>query len=293
MSNYNNPFAIPKPIIMERLRPFLDQDIGFGDLSSGVIPPDATAKARVFSKSNGLIAGSEEAGIIFEYLKINVELMLHDGDTIAPNDTLMEVEGNLRNILIAERTALDFLMKLSSIATSTAKMIEPLKTYSRPIILAATRKVTPGFGWFEKKAVFIGGGDTHRWNLSDMVLLKNTHIKYYQNDIDNLVKTAKSQAGFSKKIEIEIEDPDDVMKAVQAGADIILLDNMLPDQIQEIITQVRTDPIAKRVMFEASGNITHENYLEYAETGIDIISTSELILHPFERMDFSLRLIDQ
>ena len=111
----------------------------------------------------------------------------------------MDIEGNFRNILVAERTALDFLMKLSSIATSTAKMMEPLKTSSRPVILAATRKITPGFGWFEKKAVYIGGGDTHRWNLSDMVLIKNAHVRYYDNDLETLIQTAKSQAGFSKK----------------------------------------------------------------------------------------------
>lgn len=290
MNSYDQPFAVPRAALIERLKHYLDIDIGFGDLTSGVIPSDARSKARIMAKSDGIVAGVEEAKALFEYFDVSVTLQFCDSDTITKGQSLMELEGPTRNMLIIERTALDFLMKLSSIATSTYEMVSEIRKHKYATILATTRKVTPGFGWFEKKAVAIGGGDPHRWNLSDMVLLKNTHLKYYRGNIEQMIAKAKVNAGFSKKIEIEIEQPADISRAIKAGADIIMVDNMTPEEITKLITNAKEEFPHTHVMFEASGNITHDNYLKYAATGVDVISTSELILHPPKHMDYSLRL---
>jgi nicotinate-nucleotide pyrophosphorylase (carboxylating) len=181
-------------------------------------------------------------------------------------------------------------MKLSSIATSTADFVARIRPISPTLRLATTRKTTPGFGWFEKKAVFLGGGDTHRWNLSDMVMFKDTHLKFYDGDPLKLLTAAKKVVSFSKKIEIEIEKPEDIPLAIQGGADIIMLDNMSPSQIQTVL-----DPLKKHyphILFEASGNITLENIESYAKSGVDIISTSAVVFYPHKPMDFSLRLQD-
>ncbi len=281
-------FSIPKPVLLARLRKYLDSDIGFGDLSSSFIPQNAKGMAKIIAKTPGIVAGSEEATLLFEDVGIKVKQNFNDGEKIQKDDILMELEGNLQNILTIERTALNFLMKLSSIATSTHDFVQLIKNDKLSTKIAATRKTTPGFGWFEKKAVFYGGGDTHRWNLSDMVMFKDTHLKFYNGDIKKLLETARNQISFSKKIEIEIEKTEDILIAVDNGADIIMLDNMSPDQISNALSLIKD---RSHVLFEASGNINEENLLTYAKTGVDIISTSSTILNPHKKMDYSLKLL--
>ncbi len=188
---------------------------------------------------------------------------------------------------MAERTALNILMKMSSIAASTADLVIQIQDHNLKTILATTRKVTPGFGWFEKKAVYLGGGDPHRWNLSDMVLCKNTHLKFYDGDIKKMIAQVKSQLSFSKKIEVEIERAEDIPVAIEGGADIIMLDNFTPEMIRKSLKKYTPD---SHVLFEASGNITHANLLEYAKAGVNIISTSQVVFHPHIHVDYSLRL---
>ncbi|WP_457557760.1 carboxylating nicotinate-nucleotide diphosphorylase [Candidatus Harpocratesius sp.] len=287
--NYPNaPFPIPKSILLQKLRGFLNEDIGFGDITSSMIPVQEQGSAKIKAKSSGILAGMEEAQLLFEDNDINVTSLAQDGNKVNKGDIIIELQGNLRTILMVERTALNFLMKLSSIASSTFDVIIQLKKENLTTKIAATRKTTPGFTYFEKKAVFLGGGDVHRWNLSDMILLKNTHLKYYQGDIAKLLTKTKEQTSFSKKIEIEIENPSYIPLAIQHGADIIMLDNMTPDQIRNILSDIS---LSKNIIFEASGNINIHNIVEYAKAGVDIISTSSLIFHPHKIMDFSLRLI--
>ncbi|MHA1717927.1 MAG: carboxylating nicotinate-nucleotide diphosphorylase [Promethearchaeota archaeon] len=283
-------FSIPKPILLEQLRRYLDLDIGFGDLSSGFIPKEEIGKAKIISKSHvlGIVAGAEEANLLFEDAGIKVIQHIKDGEKIKKGDILMELEGNLRNVLAVERTALNFLMKLSSIATSTYDLVQKIQNEGLKTKIAATRKTTPGFGWFEKKAVYLGGGDTHRWNLSDMVMFKDTHLKFYKGDIGKLLKSAKNQLSFSKKIEIEIEKAGDIIEAAENGADVIMFDNMSPDQITDSLSLIKD---RSHIIFEASGNIDAENLLDYAKTGVDIISTSSTIFNPQKKMDYSLKLL--
>ncbi len=281
-------FTIPKPVLLARLRKYLDLDVGYGDLSSSFIPEGEKGNAKIITKTSGIVAGSEEATLLFEDVGVIVKQNFGDGDKIEKGDILMELKGNLRNILTIERTALNFLMKLSSIATSTQDFVQMIQDEKLSTKIAATRKTTPGFGWFEKKAVFYGGGDTHRWNLSDMVMFKDTHLKYYNGDIEKLLKTAKNQLSFSKKIEIEIERSEDILKAAGNGADIIMLDNMIPDQISNALLLIKD---RSHILFEASGNINKENLLAYAKSGVDIISTSSTVLNPHKKMDYSLKLL--
>jgi len=281
-------FTIPKPVLLARLRKYLDMDIGYGDLSSSFIPEGEKGVANIITKTSGIVAGSEEASLLFEDVGIIVKRNFDDGDKIKKGDILMELGGNLQNILTIERTALNFLMKLSSIATSTRDFVQIIKKNKLSTKIAATRKTTPGFGWFEKKAVFYGGGDTHRWNLSDMVMFKDTHLKFFDGDIEKLLKTVKNRLSFSKKIEIEIEKTEDILKAAENGADIIMLDNMSPDQISKALALIKD---RSHILFEASGNINKENLLAYGKSGVDIISTSSTILNPHKKMDYSLKLL--
>ncbi|MHA1745247.1 MAG: carboxylating nicotinate-nucleotide diphosphorylase [Promethearchaeota archaeon] len=284
----NNPFALPKIILLQQLRGFLALDVASGDLSSGMIPITA-GHATISTKSSGILAGAEEAALLFEDNGIEVEQNLYDGAAITAGMAIFQLRGNLRDILMVERTALDFLMKLSSIATSTADFVAQIRPISPTLRLATTRKTTPGFGWFEKKAVFLGGGDTHRWNLSDMVMFKDTHLKFYGDPL-KLLTAAKKVVSFSKKIEIEIEKPEDIPLAIQGGADIIMLDNMTPSQIQTVLEPLKKEH--PQILFEASGNITLDNIESYANSGVDIVSTSAVVFYPHKPMDFSLRLQD-
>ncbi|MHA1675358.1 MAG: carboxylating nicotinate-nucleotide diphosphorylase [Promethearchaeota archaeon] len=284
------PYPIPKSIILTKIRHFLQEDIGFGDITSGLIPHPDSGTAIIKAKSEGIIAGLEEARLLCEDNQISIQLHKMDGDMVKKGDIVAELEGNLRNILMIERTMLNFLMKLSDIATSTHDLVQQVRSHGLSTIIAATRKTTPGFGYFEKKAVYQGGGDPHRWNLSDMVLLKDTHLKYYQGDITQLLEAAHKQISFSKKIELEIENPADLATAIAKGADIIMLDNMTPSQVEEAL---KTTEIPAHVLVEVSGNINNKNLLKYAQTGVNIISTSAIIFHPHKMVDFSLRLTDK
>jgi nicotinate-nucleotide pyrophosphorylase (carboxylating) len=285
----DHPFALPRKVLKQRLIPYLDQDMPYGDLSSGLIPVNAQNSAKIRAKSVGTVAGLEEAILLFKICDVQANTSITDGDQVKPGDIILELNGNTRNILMAERTALNFLMHLSSIASSTADYVRQVRANNLETIIAATRKVIPGCGWFEKKAVFLGGGDPHRWNLSDMVMLKDTHLKFFGGDIPRMLQHARKTIGFTKKIEIEVEKPEDVRIAVENGADIVMLDNMKPEMIKATITEIKQTS-NRCPLFEASGNITVENFLSYAQAGVDIISTSQLILHPHCKMDYSLRL---
>ena len=275
--------ALPSFIIEDQLKQFIKEDIKTGDITSSLIPANHESIAHIISKSEGIIAGVEIAKILGKMFSLSINPIKNDGDMIQPKDIIMEISGNTRSIVMMERTLLNILMKMSSIASSVNTMVLSLKKDNLPTRIAATRKTTPGFGNFEKIAFVIGGGDTHRMDLSDMVLLKDTHRKICKEDIKKMIEEARANTSFSKKIEVEIEDPAQVKTAIEAGADIIMLDNMKPGQIKEIITKVRTQFPNNRTLFEVSGNIGSDNFMEYAVSGVDIISMSQPIFAPEKR----------
>ena len=282
--------AFPDFIIEDQIKQWIKADVQYGDISSSIIPANHQSKAKIIAKSEGIIAGLEIANYICKLFKLSVDFHKKDGDRIKKGDIILFINGNTRNILMAERTMLNMMMKMSTIATTVNAMITTLRQANLKTKIAATRKTTPSFGLFEKMAFIIGGGDSHRMDLSDMVLLKDTHRDIFKENIEEMIKQAKQNTSFSKKIEVELENPSHVEIALSAGADVIMLDNMKPETIKEIMEVINTKYPQRKTLIEASGNIGTHNYLEYAKTGVDIISTSQPIFTPDKIIDLSLKI---
>jgi nicotinate-nucleotide pyrophosphorylase (carboxylating) len=280
---------VPRKILEEKLKQLLAEDIGLGDVTSAaVVPSGLTAEAAVKAKEAGTAAGVEEAAVLAESLGLNVKAEVADGEAFRKGQVIMKISGDARTILSAERTILNLISRMSGIATTTRKLTAKLKKARVKARIAATRKTAPGLLYFDKKAVLIGGGDPHRLHLDDMVLVKDNHITV-AGSIENAVKNAKQNASFSKKIEVEVARVTDVLKAAEAGADIIMLDNFSPKQIRAAVELLKKAGFFGKILLEASGKITAENLLEYATTQVDIISMGELT-HSVEALDVSLEI---
>ena len=277
-------------LILERkIREFLEEDCHFSDISSSIIPENAISTAKIITKSSGYISGLEELNLIYNILNVSVNLIKEDGDRVKKGDILAQLKGETQSILFGERTALNLLYHMSAITTTTRKYVEIIKNSGKAVKIACTRKTLPGLRIFEKKAVFLGGGETHRFSLDDMILLKDTHLKYYDGNIEEMMREIKKSASFTKKIEIEIERVEDVLIAAKFGADIIMLDNMNPDQVEDAISTLKRNKVRGMVIVEVSGGITLENIVDYVIAEPDIISSSELTQFPSEKVDISLR----
>jgi nicotinate-nucleotide pyrophosphorylase (carboxylating) len=251
------------------------------------------AKAKIVAKSSGIICGVNEIQLLFETVGVETSEAIKDGHKVEKGTVIMRLTGNIQEILMVERTALNILMRMSAIATSTADLVSKIKKVNENARLAATRKTTPGFRWFEKKAVMVGGGDPHRWKLDDMVLIKDTHLDVCNHKIDVLLQKAKNKTSFSKKIEIEVENNEDAIAAATNGADIIMLDNMNPEKVQLVIKNIKEYTSKnKKIMplIEVSGNLTDQNIIDYAKSGVDILSTSQITMFPHLKVDISLKI---
>lgn len=267
------------PLILQALR----EDISSEDVTTNAIMPEAKqGEAELICKEDGVIAGLPIFKRTFELLDENtkVELKVSDGDRVKKGDLLAVVTGDIRVLLSGERTALNYLQRMSGIATYTsnvAALLEGSKTK-----LLDTRKTTPNNRLFEKYAVKVGGGYNHRYNLSDGVLIKDNHIGA-AGSVSEAVKRAKEYAPFVRKIEVEVENLDMVKEAVEAGADIIMLDNMSHDEMREAISI-----IDGRAETECSGNITKENVKAIYDLGVDYVSSGALT-HSAPILDVSLK----
>jgi len=228
--------------------------------------------------------------ILFQILKVDITFKKEDGDQIQNGDIIAELYGKTKDILLGERVGLNLLCHMSAITTTTRKFVKIIEESGKGVKIACTRKTLPGLRLFEKKAVEIGKGDTHRFNLDDMVLLKSTHLKFYNGNIAELLRNIKLKVSFTKKIEIEVEKVEDVVIAVINGADIIMLDNMNPDEVQDAINLLKQKKLRDQVIIEVSGNITQDNIVDYLISEPDIISTSILTQKPTEFVDLSLQL---
>ncbi|MGZ7107569.1 MAG: carboxylating nicotinate-nucleotide diphosphorylase [Methanobacterium sp.] len=271
------------------LRQMVYEDIGFEDITTdALIPEDMEANGNIIAKENGIIAGIKDINDLFEEFGVKSIINRKDGDKIELNDIVMELNGNARCILTLERTALNLLMRMSGIATLTSKTLEIIREVNENIILASTRKITPGLQYFEKNAVKIGGGDTHRFRLDDCVLIKDNHIELV-GSVEGAITRAKNNVSFTKKIEIEVETLEDAITAVKNGADIVMFDNMSPDTIIETVSSLKSNGLRDKVLIEVSGGIKPENIVEYAKTGVDIISAGYLT-HSAKALDLSLEI---
>jgi nicotinate-nucleotide pyrophosphorylase (carboxylating) len=280
---------IPRRIVEEKLKQILADDIGHGDVTAAaVIPVNSTVKAEVIAKEEGVVAGIEEATFLIEYLGLTVEAKVVDGSKIKNKQVLMQLSGDAQTILSGERTMLNLLSRMSGIATKTRMLIEKLEKANVKTKIAATRKSAPGLLYFDKKAVIIGGGDPHRLHLDDMILIKDNHIAIV-GSIEEALKKTKDNASFTKKIEIEVTNVQDALKAATLGADIIMLDNFSPKQAKETSEALKKAGCNK-VLLEVSGGITGENILEFASAQVDIMSVGELT-HSVKALDISLEIV--
>jgi nicotinate-nucleotide pyrophosphorylase (carboxylating) len=251
------------------LERFIAEDLGECDDSSTLIP-EMEAHALVLAKEDCVISGLAEAKEILGYFSLDTEQLYDDGEFVHSESTVLTIQGSARKILQAERLVLNFLARMSGISTITRECA----LQARGTRVAGTRKTTPGFRIYEKRAVSLGGGDPHRFNLSDSVLIKDNHIKLL--GLEECVRAAKKQASFTKKIEVEVEDLDSMMRAAKLGVDIIMFDNMPPLEIKKGVELLKQEGIRDRVLLEASGNITIETLKDYAESGVDAVSMGSL-----------------
>jgi len=272
-------------MLITELERFIEEDLGYDEVSCNIIP-DCKVQAEVVAKEFGIIAGLGEATQIFEYFDILPTTDLTDGDLVKESDIIFNLDGGARSILKSERLALNFLGRMSGIATLTRQYVEKA---AGPRI-ACTRKTTPGFRKFEKRAVIAGGGDPHRFNLSDAVMIKDNHIEVI--GLEKAIIAAKKAASFTRKIEVEVETADNAVRAAQMGVDIIMFDNMTVIEIQKAVRSLEEKKLRDDVILEASGGITIENVDKYAISGVDIISIGALT-HSSNWLDISLRIIPE
>lgn len=275
-------------MLIKELESFIEEDLGYDDVSCTIVP-DRPAEAVIFTKEDCIVAGIKEAGSIFCYLGIQAETTLKDGDRLKEGDIIFGLKGGAVSILRAERLTLNFLGHLSGIATLTRACMDIVRKHSETTRVACTRKTTPGIRKFEKLAVAAGGGDPHRFNLSDSVMIKDNHVKLM--GIEAAIEAAK-KTGFTRKIEVEVESADDAVLAAKLGADIIMLDNMQPEAVRETLEILKEKGLRDSVIVEASGGISQANLEGYAKTGVDVISMGSLI-HKSRWIDISLEIIDQ
>lgn len=265
------------------IRMALAEDITSEDVSTNAVMPCATkGTVDLIAKEDGIIAGMDVYARVFQLLdeKTEVDLKCKDGDKVTSGQLLAVVTGDIRVLLSGERVALNYLQRMSGIATYTSQVAALLK--GSKVTLLDTRKTTPNCRVFEKYAVRVGGGCNHRYNLSDGVLLKDNHIGA-AGSVTKAVQMAKAYAPFVRKIEIEVETLDQVKEAVEAGADIIMLDNMTPEVMKQAV-----ELIHGRAQTECSGNITKENIQKILETGVDFVSSGALT-HSAPILDISMK----
>ena len=265
------------------IRMALQEDITSEDVSTNAVMPTATkGTVDLIAKEDGVVAGLEIYARVFTILDEKTEIDLHckDGDEVKKGELMATVTGDIRVLLSGERVALNYLQRMSGIATYTRQVAKLLEGSN--VTLLDTRKTTPNCRVFEKYAVRVGGGHNHRYNLSDGVLLKDNHIGA-AGSVAKAVKMAKAYAPFVPKIEIEVETHDQVKEAVEAGADIIMLDNMTPEVMKQAV-----ELIDGRAQTECSGNITKENIQKIREIGVDFVSSGALT-HSAPILDISMK----
>lgn len=265
------------------IRMALEEDITSEDVSTNaVMPTNVKGTVDLIAKEDGVIAGMDVYARVFKLLdeSMEIEMFCHDGDEVKKGDLMAKVTGDIRVLLSGERVALNYLQRMSGIATYTRSVGKLLE--GSGVTLLDTRKTTPNCRVFEKYAVRVGGGCNHRYNLSDGVLLKDNHIGA-AGSITKAIQMAKAYAPFVRKIEIETETLEQVVEAVEAGADIIMLDNMTPEVMKQAVAL-----IDGRAQTECSGNITKENIARIREIGVDFVSSGALT-HSAPILDISMK----
>jgi nicotinate-nucleotide pyrophosphorylase (carboxylating) len=266
----------------------LAEDIGSGDLTSrALIPEERAGRARVMAKEPLVICGQEIARAVFSAVDpaLQYQPLMPDGEFVSAQTAIGEVTGPLRPMLTAERTVLNFLQRLSGIATTAHRVVHLVRPY--PAQILDTRKTTPGWRRLEKYAVCAGGGTNHRQGLSDAVLIKNNHIDAMGGNAGGAVEKCRKAVPASVQITVEVRNPEELRQAVQAKPDVILLDNMTPEGVRASVEYIRARSAGGQILSEASGGINEANVREYAAAGVDRISMG-MLTHSARAADISL-----
>jgi nicotinate-nucleotide pyrophosphorylase (carboxylating) len=280
-------------VTLEYLLSFIREDAPSGDITTdAIIPPGTWCTAEIIAKEEGVICGLSEASSLFNHFGVKVTGGdCHDGDTVKHGEPVLLLRGPASQILLLERTTLNIIGRMSGIATKTKSYMNVIRAAGHSCRVAATRKTSPGMRVLDKKAVMLGGGDPHRFSLSDGILIKDNHLALVPLPV--AIASAKARSLY-RKIEIEVEDPDSAIKAADAGADIIMLDNMTPEMVVHTLGELTSRDLLHDRVIEVSGTINEETILDYAVPGVDIISIGALT-HSVRNFDVSLeiRAMDQ
>ncbi len=271
--------------MLQRLLEFLKEDVGEADITTdATISPLAEAASAVAAMEDGVLAGLEEVLQLLDHEGLECKTGFGDGDEIKSGDVILEISGNARKILSAERVMLNIMMRMSGIAT----LVKNLSNLAEPhgVKMAGTRKTTPGFRFFEKKAIEIGGGWPHRSGLYDAFLIKDNHLAV--SGFAKAIRMVK-ECGISKTVEVEVSTPEDALLACSLGVDIVMLDNMTPDAIERTIKEIEKEGQRDKVKIEVSGGITAENLEQFLKSKPDIISIGELTTGA-KWLDMSMRI---
>ena len=276
--------------LRESLVRFLREDIGQGDLTSlYTVDEGLKSSSQIICKSEiAVVAGLEEAKIIFEICNCDSKALVNDGDIVKRGIRVMKINGNTRAILKAERTALNLIMRMSGIATDTKRFVDIVKTVSKDIKVMGTRKTAPGLRYFDKKSIKLGGGHSHRNTLDEMILIKDNHLAV-STSIQNAISNARLKAGKNMMIECEVSNKKSSVEAIKSGADIIMLDNFTPEMAQKTISYLRKSGLREKVLIEISGGVNISNIKDYALALPDMISIGSLT-HSSNSIDFSMNM---
>lgn len=271
------------PAVTRLIRTALEEDCGNGDVTTAAtIPEGAVAHGRYIAKEDGILCGMPVVRAVFDEIDPDIALKVNfsEGQSFKKGDILAEVSGNARSVLTGERVGLNLLQHMSAIATATSAAVKQVEGYKAKI--TDTRKTTPGMRYLEKLAVRVGGGTNHRFNLSDGVLIKDNHI-VAAGSVTAAIEAARKSVPHTLKIEVEVEDFQQLDEALKAGADVIMLDNMSCEDMKKAV-----DTVNGRAVLEASGNMGERDLREVAATGVDIISIGALT-HSVKALDISLK----
>jgi nicotinate-nucleotide pyrophosphorylase (carboxylating) len=266
---------------------FLDEDIGRVDITSNILP-DKIIDANIICKEDAIIAGVEECIRLFNLVGCSANALVDDGTYVKKGTSVIDINGNAKKILSAERTALNIMMRMSGIATLTRRYIDIVRNINNKVMIAGTRKTAPGLRYFDKKAIEVAGGYTHRYRLDEMVLIKDNHLAIL-GSVKEAVRLARKYYDNKYKIEVEVESLEDARDAINAGADIIMLDNLDADEVNSIISILKDEGLRDKVLIEVSGGINLDNIKEYARSDVDIISIGS-ITHSVKAIDLSLEI---
>ncbi len=275
--------------MIETLRKFIDEDVRSGDITTELtVPEDTTALATIYAKERSVLAGIEEVAAIAEFSGLEYDVLAFEGNWVDPQTPVMRLKGSARTLLTIERVCLNIVQRMSGIATKVYNMVSVAREGNPKVKVAATRKTTPGFRFFEKRAVVVGGGDPHRYALDDMVLIKNNHITA-AGGVRAAVTAAREAVSFSKKISCEARTLQEAQEAIDAGADIVLLDNFKPKDVGGVVEVLKSKGIRDKIILEISGGVNEKNAKAYAASGVDVLSSGALT-HSYKSSDFNMLL---